>query len=128
MGWTFTYVVFHCWNRPMSFSKLEHLRTSFLNEMFYTGKKAMHSSLEKWLSICCQYVLVKSYRPLKSNILLFWLSYSIYGIQTSYVVSFFPFVISPYEKHSTDLDKTCGLCKNRIFLKAMCTAKIATEW
>jgi hypothetical protein len=26
------------------------------------------------------------------------------------------------------VDETCGLCKNRLFLTAMCTAKIATEW
>jgi hypothetical protein len=51
----------------MSFRKLVHLRASFLNDNFYTSKKAMHSALEKLLSICCQNVQVKSYPHLNSN-------------------------------------------------------------
>jgi hypothetical protein len=52
---------------PMSYRKLVHLRASFHNENFYTSKKAIHSALEKWLSICCQNAQVKSYQHLNSN-------------------------------------------------------------
>ena len=97
---------------PMSFRKLVHLRASFLNDNFYTSKKAIHSALEKWLSICCQNVQVTSYPHSNSNNPInLGLIFHVRNCSVIFGINF-SFIMSPYEKHSIDLHETCSLCRN----------------